>query len=401
MLRYWVWLAQADAVGAVKVKKLLEHFASPEAIFYADESALRFAGLTEKEAASLLRHELAEADAILETCYQKNIRILTLQDSDYPAFLQEIHDPPPVLYCVGKLPDLSRRAAIGVVGARSASAYGLTCAKRLGYQIGRCGGVVVTGMARGIDSVAAEGALSADAPVIGVLGCGVDIVYPPENRWLFRDVARNGCILSEFPPQTPPLGMHFPQRNRIISGLSDGVIVVEAGEKSGSLITAELALEQGRDVFAVPGNIDNAACVGSNRLLRESAMLVTSGWDVMQEYVHRYPETIVEFRGGNSVTATDLPRVASPIREPQEKEPAPETKKEPIDITPLQASVSAEEFAILQKLQNGAQQVDELIAATGLPAAKALSSITLLQVKGYIQHLPGKRFALAEQTTGG
>ena len=393
MLRYWVWLAQAATVGAITIRRLLERFDSPEAIFYADEASLRIAGLSGKEAASLLAHDLSEADEILSACEEKHIHILTLQDSLYPEFLKEIPDPPPVLYYVGQLPDLSRRAAIGVVGARSASAYGLTSAKRLGYQIGRCGGVVVTGMARGVDSLAAEGALSADAPVIGVLGCGVDVVYPPENRWLYLDVARNGCILSEFPPQTPPLGVHFPRRNRIISGLSDGVIVVEAGEKSGSLITAELALEQGRDVFAVPGNIDNPACAGSNRLLRESAMLVTCGWDAMQEYVHRYPETIVEFHGGNSMTVREaLPRVASPVMEP-----AAPKHNQPIDIETLKDTVSAEEYALLQQLKQGERQVDEPIAATGLPAAKALSSITVLEVKGHIKRLPGKRFALAEQ----
>lgn len=396
MLRYWVWLAQTASIGGVKVKRLLEHFDSPRAVFCADAPALRVAGLTAPEAEAILAHDLRDADEILNACYEKNIHILTLQDSAYPEFLREIPDPPPVLYYCGRLPDLSRRAALGVVGARNASAYGLTSAKRLGYQIGRCGGIVVTGMARGVDSQAAEGALSANAPVIGVLGCGVDVVYPPENRRLFRDVAKNGCILSEFPPATPPLGVNFPRRNRIISGLSDGVIVVEAGEKSGSLITAELALEQGRDVFAVPGNIDNPACAGSNRLLRENALVVTCGWDAMQEYQYRYPETVVEFHGGNTATVSELPRVASPVDLPTEED-RKKTPPKPIDIEALQTAVSAEEYALLKELQNGAQQVDELIARTGLPAAKALSSITLLEVKGHIKRLPGKRFMLAEE----
>lgn len=393
MLRYWVWLSQAAGIGPLKIMRLLERFASPEEIYDADADTLSLAGLTQRETESLSDKDLSAADAILQACYEKHIRLLTLPDSAYPAFLRELPDPPPVLYYVGRLPDWERRPVLGVVGSRKASAYGQTSAKRIGYQIARCGGIVATGLARGIDSLAAEGALSGGGQVVGVLGCGVDVVYPRENRWLYRDVCRSGCLLSEYPPQTQPLANHFPVRNRIISGLSDGVIVVEAGEKSGALITAELALEQGRDVFVVPGNIDNPACAGSNRLLRESGLAVTCGWDAIQEYLPRYPETITEFHGGNTVVATEA-KVASPVALPTEaEEPKPAPK--PIDIETLKDKVSADEYTILTQLKGGERQIDELIAATGLPASRTLTAVTLLEVKSYIRRKPGKIFHLA------
>ena len=395
MLRDWLWLAQTPGIGAGKIAQLLSYFGTPEAVYFAGADALALAGMSQREITALSDKDLTTADTILEECDRKDIRITVLSDAAYPDDLRQIPDPPPVLYYYGRLPDLTKRPVLGVVGARSASAYGLTSAKRLGYQIGRCGGIVVTGLARGIDTQAAEGALTADTQVIGVLGCGVDVVYPPENRYLFRDVIRNGCILSEFPPGTPPYAPHFPQRNRIISGLSDGVIVVEAAEKSGSLITADLALEQGRDVFAVPGNIDNPACVGSNQLLRDGARLITCGWDAVQEYLHRYPDTITEFHGGSHTVAEPAAKVASPVELPAEEPSPAEPKPVPIDVEALQGSVSADEFAVLRALKAGEKHIDELIAETGLAASKALTALTLLEVKKHITRLPGKRYTLA------
>ena len=179
-----------------------------------------------------------------------------------------------------------------MVGTRHASPYGMTTAKKMGYQITKCGGIVVSGMAYGIDGMAMKGALTAGAPVVGILGCGAEMVYPPSNRPLFSDVENYGCIMSEFPPGTPPVKWNFPKRNRIISGMSCGVLVVEAPEKSGALITARCAADQGRDVFVVPGNIDVPTFVGSNRLLRDGAIAVSSGWDILSEYQMQFPDKI-------------------------------------------------------------------------------------------------------------
>ena len=245
MLVHWIWFAhRPDLTDRMKLQ-LLQHFQDPEEIYFAREDAfLQFEELTQEAQVSLQDKTLTASEEILEICHREKLQILTYQDSAYPVQLKNIPDPPVLLYCKGSLPDLNGSPAIGVVGTRSASAYGLTTAKRMGYQIGRCGGIVVSGMAKGIDAEAMSGAMMAGAPVVGVLGCGADIVYPLSNRKLFRDTESYGCILSEFAPGTPPVGWHFPKRNRIISGLSCGVLVVEAPEKSGALITARQALDQ-------------------------------------------------------------------------------------------------------------------------------------------------------------
>ena len=304
-----------------------------------------------------------------------------------------------------------------MVGTRKASAYGLTVAKRMGYQIGKCGGLVVSGMAYGIDGLAMSGALTAGAKTVGVLGCGADIVYPQSNRSLFRDVERYGCILSEFAPGQPAAKWTFPMRNRIISGLSCGVLVVEAPEKSGALITARLALEQGRDVFAVPGNIDMPTCAGSNELLRDGAIMVSSGWDVLSEYeslfpdkIHRedapsrqraYPQELARQEG-----ETTPPRVAQTPRIPEETNHLKKNlEKKSGDKEPVQAysdvnvdlsRLSGDEKTIVLCLKNGQRLVDDVIAETGMTTGKLLAVLTMLELKGVIRRLPGKQICLKQ-----
>ena len=392
MLRYWIWLAQAEGLRPATAKRLLEHFPSPEAVYYADETVLAEMKLRPAELAALRRKELEPSVEILNQCYRKHIRIMTLNDGAYPQFLREIPDPPIVLYHVGRLPEISDRPKLGVVGARDASRYGLSVAEELSRQIAECGGIVVTGLARGIDTCAAKGALQTGAPVIGVLGCGVDVVYPPENLELFRSVARSGCILSEYPPGTKPLPMNFPRRNRIISGISDGVVVVEAAPKSGALITARLANEQGRDVFAVPGRLGERSCEGSNRLLRSGAICVTCGWDAVEEYETRYPDTIRE-PGVQQIEAapedTSDPQPEQPANVPSQPAPQP---CEPLQIPD---DASEEERAVLTALSEGEQHIDEIISRVGLSPAAATTTLTLLQVKGLVAAQPGKRYRLA------
>ena len=356
-------------------------------------------------------------EKILEDCQKKRLNILTIQDAAYPSRLKNIPDPPLVLYYKGQLPDFDSEPVIGVVGTRKASAYGLTVAKRMGYQIGKCGGLVVSGMAYGIDGLAMSGALTAGAKTVGVLGCGADIVYPQSNRSLFRDVERYGCILSEFAPGQPAAKWTFPMRNRIISGLSCGVLVVEAPEKSGALITARLALEQGRDVFAVPGNIDMPTCAGSNELLRDGAIMVSSGWDVLSEYeslfpdkIHRedapsrqraYPQELARQEG-----ETTPPRVAQTPRIPEETNHLKKNlEKKSIDKEPVQAysdvnvdlsRLSGDEKTIVLCLKNGQRLVDDVIAETGMTTGKLLAVLTMLELKGVIKRLPGKQICLKQ-----
>ena len=417
MLVHWIWLAHRPGLGPRTRVELLRHFRDPEAVYFADEEALGNLELSTEARAALLDKNLDASEKILEQCRKKRLSILTLQDAAYPSRLKNIPDPPPVLYCKGQLPDFDGSPVIGVVGTRKASAYGLMVAKRMGYQIGKCGGIVVSGMAYGIDGLAMSGALTAGAKTVGVLGCGADIVYPRSNRALFRDVEAYGCILSEFAPGQPAAKWTFPMRNRIISGLSCGVLVVEAPEKSGALITARLALEQGRDVFAVPGNIDMPTCAGSNELLRDGAIMVSSGWDVLSEYeslfpdkIHRedapsrqraYPQELARQEG-----ETTPPRVAQTPRIPEETNHLKKNlEKKSIDKEPVQAysdvnvdlsRLSGDEKTIVSCLQNGQRLVDDVIAETGMTTGKLLAVLTMLELKGVIKRLPGKQICLKQ-----
>ena len=418
MLQHWIWLAHRPGLNDRMKLVLLQHFSDPEDIYFADSGAFsHIEEITEEAVEALQEKDLIPAQEILDTCQREKLHILTYRDAAYPAALKNIPDPPLVLYYKGQLPDLDAVPVIGVVGTRKASVYGMTAAKRLGYQIGKCGGIVVSGMAYGIDGMAMAGALTAGAKVVGVLGCGADIVYPVSNRALFQDTERFGCILSEFPPGTPPARWTFPKRNRIISGLSNGVLVVEAPEKSGALITARLAAEQGRDVFAVPGNIDIPSFVGSNRLLRDGAIMVSSGWDILSEYEALYPGKI--FREDGPVQQRAYPDEVEKSREPEEK-PLPKVaqkvavpgkkthlkkklEKKSIDNQPSTAysdvnkpkpKLSEEEQKIVSALENGERLVDDVIAQTGLTTGKLLAALTMLELKGVLKRLPGKRITL-------
>lgn len=419
MLLHWIWLATRPNLHERDKLALLRYFHDPEDIFYAEEGAFaEVDGLT-KEAVEVLRDkDVKQAHAILDACTAKGIHICTLHDAAYPGRLKNIADPPLVLYYKGRLPDLDSLPVIAAVGTRDATAYGMNAARRLGSQIAKCGGIVVSGMAFGIDGAAISGALSAGGTVVGVLGCGADVVYPLCNRSLFADAERYGCLMSEFPPGTPPMKWNFPKRNRIMSGLSNGVLVVEAPQKSGALITARQAAEQGRDVFVVPGNIDVASCYGSNALLRDGAIAVSNGWDVVSEYQNLYPEKIhrydrpVEpagFTDDVMATATKepekkIPKVAQKLRSPT-KTKASDKKKEKItidktdqppysDIQDTLRNLPDREREIATLIGSEEQLVDDIIAKAGLPAGVVLSILTMLEIKGVVRRLPGKRVAL-------
>jgi len=417
MLVHWIWLAHRPDLTDRMKRSLLQHFQDAEEIYYADSSTFaHIEGLTPEAVESLADKNLIPAEETLEICQREKLHLLTYRDAGYPSRLKNIADPPVLLYYKGTLPDFDANPVIGVVGTRKASAYGLTTAKRMGYQIGKCGGMVVSGMAYGIDGMAMSGALTAGAPVVGVLGCGADIVYPLSNRALFRDMEQFGCILSEFAPGTPPAKWTFPKRNRIIAGLSCGVLVVEAPEKSGALITARQALDQGRDVFTVPGNIDVPSFAGSNQLLRDGAIPVFSGWDVVSEYEALYPDKIGKYDAHGHQTAypdeiaknaeeENLPaKVAQRPRIPRPKKDKEEKSHKKvidnggeapyIDVNDTLPKLSAEETAIVAALKTGERLVDEVITETGLGTGKLLAALTMLELKGVIRRLPGKRISL-------
>ena len=408
MQLHWIWLATRAGLGDRGRMLLLQRFADAEDVYFAETGEYaRVEGLSPEAISSLQEKSLAEAEQILADCQRENIRILTWQDALYPKRLKNIADPPVVLYYKGTLPQVDALPCIAVVGTRGASAYGMSTAKRMGYQIAACGGITVSGVAFGIDAMAMRGALSAGAPVIGVLGCGADVVYPASNRALYADTQRQGCLLTEFPPGTPPIGWNFPRRNRIISGLSCGVLVVEAPEKSGALITARQAADQGRDVFVVPGNIDVPSCKGSNALLRDGAIAVSSGWDVISEYQDRFPGKITENRTDSRQTAYPDELEEQPLQVAQTPK-VPEKKhrksifgkKKEIDNTPSSPYIdadkprpvlSADEETLLSFIGADGALVDDVIADAGLPAGQVLAMLTMLEVKGVVARLPGKR----------
>ena len=417
MLVHWIWLAHRPGVNDRMKLRLLQHFQDPEDIFFADNSALAcIEGMTPEMLEALSDKNLIPAEETLERCHREKLHLLTFRDAGYPNRLKNIADPPVLLYYKGTLPDLDASPVIAVVGTRKASAYGLTTAKRMGYQIGKCGGIVVSGMARGIDGMAMSGALTAGATVVGVLGCGADIMYPPSNRALFRDTEQFGCILSEFAPGVPPAKWTFPKRNRIIAGLSCGVLVVEAPEKSGALITARQALDQGRDVFTVPGNIDVPSFAGSNQLLRDGATPVFSGWDVVGEYAALYPDKIGKYDapGGQTAYPDEIAAASAPEAPPAkvaQKPHLPRLKMEQeersrkkdidnsdnapyIDVNDTSPKLSAEESMVVSCLKGGQRLVDDVIAETGLTTGKLLALLTMLELRGVIRRLPGKRIAL-------
>lgn len=400
MLEHWIWLAARPGMNDREKRDVLAYFGDPEEAYFAkDLSGLE----TVSKPQALLDKDLTGAGEVLCGCEKRGIRILTLNDPAYPARLKQIADPPLVLYYKGTLPDLEAGPAIGVVGTRKASLYGIRIAQRMGYQISRCGGIVVTGMASGVDTAAARGALAAGAAAVGILGCGVDVVYPASSRALFAQMAQDGCLMSEFPPGTPPYKWNFPKRNRIISGMANGVLVVEAPETSGALITARLALEQGRDVFAVPGNIDMDTCAGSNALLGSGAAAVRSGWDVVREYQRLYPDTIhmdisrpPEAPDGQLKVAQIplLPKKKEDFRQENDKKAIDKISCPPYSDQNEPSPVLTEmEGRVAALLDRDGRLVDDIIVQSGLPSGAALAALTTLQVKGIAVALPGRRVA--------
>jgi len=405
MLLHWIWFAELKDISLLHKHRLLERFGDPEELFRMSEEALLNAGLPEKERNALLDKNLWKAEQIAERCTKRDIGVLPVADSAYPKRLRNSPDAPVVLYYRGVLPDWEAKPFIGVVGTRKASAYGLQVAHQLGSQIASCGGFVVSGGAAGGDTAAMQGAMSAGCPVVAVLGCGVDVVYPYSNRKLFEAVVKEGCLISEYPPGSEAKPWHFPARNRIISGVSNGVLVVEAPKISGTLITARYALEQGRDVFVVPGNINSPTCEGSNALLQEGATPVLSGWDVVSGYEFLYPGKLQKKLDFSLYTGEETPaQVAEiPARLKNSPNKTAESGKKPIDngekspyieLVKNRPALSEEEQAVLARLTNQPQEASKLMAALDMPAGKVLSILTMLTVKGYAQKHPGGSFCM-------
>ena len=393
---YWIWFAELKGINLSTKRQLLEVFHDPEEIFRLEENALK--AFPKEVAEALQNKDLTESKQIMDRCRQKGIGVLSFADAAFPESLRYIEDPPLVLYFKGTLPDWQAQPVIGVVGTRKASPYGLQTAHLLSSQIAVCGGLVVSGVATGIDALAMEGALDAGRPTVGVLGCGLDVVYPASNRALYRRTEENGCLISEYPPGTRPYGSNFLRRNRIISGVSAGLLVVEAPAKSGALNTARHAFTQGRDLFVAPGNLGVDTCVGSNALLQEGAYAVLSGWDAVKHYANLYPG-VVENRPVplRQTVQQPLPKVAEVQTRPEKEESLPQNAIDNLDkstysvINKRPVTLSDRENAVLALLSDIPQLPDSVMDASDLPSSTVQSILTRLTIKGLaIQHPDGR-----------
>lgn len=397
-VKYWLWLTTRKGLGTLTMVRVLDRFGSPEGAYFADEEAYDLVeSLSVQGKRSLMDKDLSGAEAILADCDRLGIRLLTLQDAEYPNRLKQIPDPPALLYLRGKLPPVDEELVIGMVGSREASAYGVKVAGALSMDLARAGAVICSGIAPGIDTVSLKGALSAGGFVISVLAGGLDLRQSGSEAGLYEDVAAAGLLVSEYPPGTPHSGDHYRPRNRIISGLSEGIVVVEGRATSGSLITARAALEQSREVFAVPGNVDAINSEAPNRLIHDQeAQAVRSAADILGAFSLRYPLKVARPPLGEQERGQRLDAVLSGQaesrkgREPREETPEWSGPKEPRLVD--RAGLTDDQVDLLLALGKQSLHPDELVELTQIPARRVLSALTLLQLQGYIKEETGKRF---------
>lgn len=390
-LKFWVWLTEQNRLGGPARQALLEHFGSPEEVYYAEPGdLLQVEGITADQVQALENKSLDRAQSILEECARKDIFLLTAQDALYPQRLKNIYDPPLLLYGRGSMPLFDEEAAVAVVGTRSCSPYGIRTAERFGFEMSKQGGLVVSGLARGIDAASQLGALRAGGLTAAVLGCGVDVVYPPENDRLYEDVAASGVLLSEYPPGAEPFGWHFPARNRILSGLCLATLVVEAPEKSGALITAATALEQGRDVFAIPGPLDAEGSVGCNRLIRDGAGLATESWDILREYQSRYPHKL--HLDGEKLPP--LPKKSEIFYPERSKNPKVAPSGLPvINVRRNAEGLTDDQIKVLRILDDKEPMLtDDIALRANVPVRRILSAVTMLEIDGYTRQEGLRKF---------
>jgi DNA processing protein len=375
----WLALKSIPGVGPVLFQRLLVRFGQPAAVFQARcEDLLAIKGVNRDLARDLLRFRAWDrVEAELAEMAAAGMEVLLPTDPRFPARLKQIPYPPPLLFIKGTLlpqDDL----ALAMVGTRAASYYGLKTCRRLAGALAGRGVTVVSGLARGIDTAAHQGALENDGRTLAVLGCGLDIVYPPENQKLYEQISEQGALISEFPLGEPPEAKNFPIRNRIISGLALGVVVVEAGLKSGTSITVRYALDQGREVFAVPGPIDSPTSIGPHRLIQDGAKLV-------QE-----PEDIFAELPGLKKGQRRLFKISGAV----EETPATPGGGTPEAATAAATTSPTPEDPLLALLGSEPLSLEELVRATRLPAAAVLTNLTILELEGLIRELPGKRYVL-------
>jgi len=400
---YWIWLQCALGFG-VPVQGLLGQYENAHAVYEDSEAAWRMSGvLTNRQIQKLREAALEQAQHILALCEKNSWGVLTPENPAYPALLKKTENCPLVLYCQGDAAVLNGVLPIALVGTRSSSNTSLHTAYRLAASLARAKVLVVSGGALGVDTAAHEGALRAGGKTVAVLGCGLGTDYLIANHALRENIARQGMLITEFPPFYPASQRTFPIRNRIISGMSCGTVVVEAGERSGSLITAGCALEQGREVFAVPGAAIGSAHTGVNKLIREGAKPVFCAYDVLEDYAARHPEwvnldlaekTLGEPPEKQVSNAPAAPRKKAAASRKTAKEPLPEPPKPAAAVMPEGLDGSAKR--VWETLRETAMVPDEIALRTSLSIPEVMAALTELELEGCVTILPGKNYGLVE-----
>jgi DNA processing protein len=372
-MREWIALNMTPGIGPRAAAKLLERFGSAEAVFGAPRVELEALRLRPEAIESIMARDLFEKAAEeIERVRELGADVLLLDDGVYPALLREVFDPPITLYVKGAWAECLEKPCVAIVGSRRCSTYGQNAAGMLARDLAGRGVTIVSGLARGIDAAAHRGALEAGGRTVGVMGTGIDQIYPRDHRKLAAEILENGgALISEFPLATPPAPQNFPYRNRVISGLSLGVIIVEAAENSGSLITARMAMEQNREVFAVPGNITSRNSFGTNYLIKGAGAKLVQAWQ--------------------DVAAELPPEIAAQLLPPETKKPAEGALVEQLRLVPADLSIS--EHAVFKLLStDDPAHIDALAGATGLSVPELTNALLGLEMRELIRQLPGKCF---------
>ena len=391
-LIYWIWLSLLN-LSPRAVTAVLQHCGDAERAYAEESDAFHgVRGITAREAEALENRDLTAAEFSQRRCLEQKLRILPLTDPAYPERLKQIAEPPAALYIQGEFPELDKAPVLAVIGTRRASAYGLRMSRELAFQIASGGATVLSLLTPGADEAAAAGMIQAGTPCIGVLGTAHEAC-----RWpLMRQVVGNGAVVSEYPPGKEQFRHFFRERNRLAAGLSDGVVVVEAPEKSGTRLFVTEAAEQGKDVFAVPGNADAETAAGTLNLLKEGAKLVTCGTDVLEEYVLRFPELTNNL---NREYSSDHKKTVPVSGESDGtynsgNVSAVSAASAPEDLRNQLQNLSADQLALIAAISPPATHVDDIVERSGLPVAKVLAQLTVLEIKGFVKREPGRNFSL-------
>ena len=387
--RYWIWLSQLNISPKARAA-VVRDFSDAQTAFLSEEGSFRArSGISAREADALEKRDLSETDRVLARCREQNLTVLPITDPAYPDCLRQIFDPPAVLYVQGTLPPVDEFPVLAVIGTRRASPYGIKMSRDLARQLADTGAVVLSLLTQGIDEAAAQGALLSSAPCIGVLGTSHEVCRLP----IAREVARTGAVISEYPPGRESMKHFFRERNRIAAGLSDGVVVVEAPEKSGTRLFVMDAVEQGKDIFAVPGNADSENAAGTLSLLKEGAKLVTDAEDILEEYRIRYPAFFSESDPPRARKLVGRHPQMHPPKTPQPagRHPQPIPSPHPAPARP--SNLTDDQQRILDAIGEFSTHVDDITERTGLTTAQVLSQLTLLEIRGLVRRDAGKRFA--------